>query len=268
MSGRPDDPGRDGSGRAVRRAWPAIALLAATVVAWELVCRALAVDPLVLPAPSRILGALWDARSAAAGHTLTTLGETVLGFSVSVVFAIGVAVAMDQVDWVRRAVYPLLVTSQTIPIVAIAPLFLLWFGIGLLPKVLVVILVTFFPVTVALLDGLAGAGREATELLASFGASRRQQLTKLRLPGALPSLFTGLRIAVTYAVVGAIFGEAVGAVDGLGIWIVVSKNLFRTDLVFAAILLTALLTLALWAIVGLVERLTIPWYRAARAATR
>jgi ABC-type nitrate/sulfonate/bicarbonate transport system permease component len=251
-----------------RRAGPALALLGVIVIAWELGGRWLALDPLVLPTPSRILGALWDARDAAAGHTLTTLGETVVGFSVSVAFAVAVALLMDQVGWIRRAVYPLLVTSQTIPIVAIAPLFLLWFGIGLLPKVLVVVLVTFFPVTVALLDGLAGASREATELLASFGASRRQQLLKLRLPGALPALFTGLRIAVTYAVVGAIFGEAVGAVDGLGIWIVLSKNLFRTDLVFAAILLTALLTLALWALVGLVERLTIPWYRAARLAGR
>ena len=122
---------------------------------------------------------------------------------------------------------------------AIAPLFVLWFGIGLLPKVLVVILVTFFPIAVALLDGLAATDRDATDLLESMGATRRQQLLKLRLPGALPYLFTGLRIAVTYAVIGAIFGEAVGAVDGLGIWIVLSKNLFRTDLVFAAILITA-----------------------------
>ncbi len=172
-----------GGGRVVRRTAPALGLLALLVLAWEIGCRWLAVDPLVLPAPSRILSALWDARAAAAGHTLTTLGETVIGFSISVVFAVAVALLMDQVGWVRRAVYPLLVTSQTIPIVAIAPLFLLWFGIGLLPKVLVVVLVTFFPVTVALLDGLAGASREATELLASFGASRRDQLLKLRLPG-------------------------------------------------------------------------------------
>jgi ABC-type nitrate/sulfonate/bicarbonate transport system permease component len=210
------------------------------------------------------VSALWDARDAAAGHTLTTLGETVLGFGVSVVFAVGVALAMDQVGWVRRAVYPLLVASQTVPIVAVAPLFVLWFGIGLLPKVLVVVLVTFFPIAVALLDGLAATNRDATDLFESIGASRRQELFKLRFPGALPQFFTGLRIAVTYAVIGAIFGEAVGAVDGLGIWIVLSKNLFRTDLVFAAILVTATLTLALWLLVGLAERLVIPWYREAR----
>jgi ABC-type nitrate/sulfonate/bicarbonate transport system permease component len=247
---------------------PALGLVAAIVVIWEVGCRILAVDPLTLPAPSRILGALWDARAVAAGHALTTLGETVIGFCLSVAFAVAAALAMDQLGWVRRAVYPLLIASQTIPIVAVAPLFVLWFGIGLLPKVLVVVLVTFFPMVVALLDGLAATPREATDLFESIGASRRQQLLKLRLPGALPQFFTGLRIAVTYAVIGAIFGEAVGAVDGLGIWIVLSKNLFRTDLVFAAILVTAALTLVLWLLVGLGERLVIPWHREARLARR
>ena len=253
---------------AAGRLAPAVGLVAAIVVGWEIACRVLTVDPLTLPAPSRIVSALWDARQAAAGHTLTTLGETAVGFGLSVGFAVTVALLMDQIVWVRRAVYPLLVASQTVPIVAVAPLFVLWFGIGLLPKVLVVILVTFFPIAVALLDGLASADRDATQLLESMGASRGQQLLKLRLPGALPSFFTGLRIAVTYAVIGAIFGEAVGAVDGLGIWIVLSKNLFRTDLVFGAILVTATLTLVLWLLVGLAERLTIPWYRAARLAGR
>jgi ABC-type nitrate/sulfonate/bicarbonate transport system permease component len=251
---------------AASRLGPAVGLVAVIVVAWELACRLLAIDPLTLPAPSRIVTALWDARDAAAGHTLTTLGETMVGFALSVAFAVAAALLMDQLAWVRRAVYPILVASQTLPIVAIAPLFVLWFGIGLLPKVLVVILVTFFPIAVALLDGLAATDRDATDLLESMGATRRQQLLKLRLPGALPYLFTGLRIAVTYAVIGAIFGEAVGAVDGLGIWIVLSKNLFRTDLVFAAILITATLTLVLWLLVGLAERLVIPWHREARRA--
>ena len=254
------------TGALAQRAGPALGLVAALVLGWELACRLLAVDPLTLPAPSRILAALWDARGVAAGHALTTLGETVVGFSVAVVFAVLAALAMDSLGWVRRAVYPLLVASQTVPIVAVAPLLVLWFGIGLLPKVVVVVLVTFFPIAVALLDGLAGADRDAIDLLDSMGASRRQQLLKLRLPGALPSFFTGLRISVTYAVIGAIFGEAVGAIDGLGIWIVLSKNLFRTDLVFAAILVTAALTLGLWLLVGVAERVVIPWHRAARQA--
>ncbi len=258
----------DGSSGLLARIGPALGLVAVLLVIWEVACRLLAVDPLTLPTPSRILRSLWDAREVAAGHALTTLGETVIGFGVSVVFAIAAALAMDQSGWVRRALYPILIASQTIPIVAVAPLFVLWFGIGLLPKAIVVVVVTFFPITVALLDGLAMASRDATDLLRSMGASRSQQLLKLRWPGALPSLFTGLRIAVTYAVVAAIFGEAVGAVDGLGIWIVLSKNLFRTDLVFGAILVTAVLTIGLWLLVGLAERLVIPWYREARLAGR
>jgi ABC-type nitrate/sulfonate/bicarbonate transport system permease component len=249
---------------ALRRLAPSLLVVGAIVLAWELLVRALAIDPIVLPAPSRILSALWDARGVAAGHALATLAETAVGFSVSVVFAILAALAMDSIGWVRRAVYPLLIASQTIPIVAVAPLLVIWFGLGLLPKILVVVLVTFFPVTVALLDGLAGTPRDATSLLQTMGASRSQVLFKLRLPGALPSFFTGLRIAVTYAVIGAIFGEQVGAVNGLGIWIILSKNLFRTDLVFGAILITAVLTLALWLLVGAAEQLTIPWYGEAR----
>ena len=196
---------------------------------------------------------------------LTAMQETIVGFGISVAFAVVTALVMDSVGWIRRALYPILVTSQTIPIVAVAPLLVIWFGpLGLLPKITVVVLVTFFPVTVALLDGLAGTDRDAMSLLQTMGASRSQILFKLRLPGALPAFFTGLRIAVTYAVIGAIFGEQVGAVNGLGIWMILSKNLFRTDLVFGAILITAVLTLSLWLLVGLAERLTIPWYRAAR----
>jgi ABC-type nitrate/sulfonate/bicarbonate transport system permease component len=248
----------------IRRGLPSLIVVTAILLGWEILVRVLAIDPIVLPAPSRILGALWDARGAAAGNALTTVVETGVGFSVSVLFAVLTALAMDSIGWVRRAIYPILVASQTIPIVAVAPLLVIWFGIGLSPKILVVVLVTFFPVTVALLDGLAGTERDATSLLQTMGASRYQILIKLRLPGALPSFFTGLRIAVTYAVIGAIFGEQVGAVDGLGIWMILSKNLFRTDLVFGAILVTAVLTLVLWLLVGVVERLTIPWYRAAR----
>jgi ABC-type nitrate/sulfonate/bicarbonate transport system permease component len=150
--------------------------------------------------------------------------------------------------------------------VAIAPLLVLWFGFGLAPKVLMVVLVTFFPITVALLDGFAAASAEATDLLRSMGASRRQVFRHLRWPAALPSLFTGLRIGATYAVIGAVFGEYVGAYEGLGIWMQLSQNAFRTDLVFAAVLLTALLSVALFAAVRLAERLAIPWYAASRRA--
>ena len=212
-----------------------------------------------------MLGALWDFREAAVGHLVPTLFEAIVGCSLSVVLAIAAAVALDRWEPVRRAVEPLLVTSQTIPIVAIAPLFVIWFGFGLLPKVLIVVLVTFFPVTIALLDGFGrveprGDGPDAFD--GRDGPQTRSASCAGRPP--CPALFTGLRISVVYAVIGAIFGEYVGATEGLGIWMKLSQNSFRTDLVFAAILLTAVVSVALYLAVGVVERAVVPWSPDAR----
>jgi ABC-type nitrate/sulfonate/bicarbonate transport system permease component len=250
----------------IARRWgPPLLLVATLVVAWEAYCRLAGVSPVVLPAPSRILEQLWSFRADALRHTLPTLAETATGLAMSVVVSVAAAVLMDRFETVRRALQPLLVASQTVPVVAIAPLLVLWFGFGLAPKILIVVLVTFFPVTVALLDGFAAASGEATDLLRSLGASRGQLFRKLRWPAALPSFFTGLRIAATYGVIGAVFGEYVGAYEGLGIWMQLSQNAFRTDLVFAAILLTAVLSVALFCSVVVIERLAIPWYGASRA---
>ena len=244
---------------------PPLALVALIVLAWEAYVRLAGLDPVTLPAPSRVLGALWEFRETAAGHLVPTIVETLIGGALSVMLAIGAAVALDRWAPIRRAVEPLLVTSQTIPIVAIAPLFVIWFGFGLLPKVLIVVLVTFFPVTIALLDGFGRVEPQAMELMRSMGASPRETFRKLRWPAALPSLFTGLRISVVYAVIGAIFGEYVGATQGLGIWMQLSQNSFRTDLVFGAILLTAIVSLALYAAVGVIERVVVPWSPGIRA---
>jgi ABC-type nitrate/sulfonate/bicarbonate transport system permease component len=251
----------------IARRWgPPLLFIAALLVAWEAYCRLAGVSPVVLPAPSRILEQLWSFRADAVRHTLPTLTETATGLAVSVVVSVAAAVVMDRFETVRRALQPLLVASQTVPVVAIAPLLVLWFGFGLAPKVLIVVLVTFFPVTIALLDGFAAASGEATDLLRSLGASRGQLFRKLRWPAALPSFFTGLRIAATYGVIGAVFGEYVGAYEGLGIWMQLSQNAFRTDLVFAAILLASVLSVALFGLVVVLERLVIPWYSASRPA--
>jgi len=243
----------------VREHLPTIALIGAILVLWEAYVRLAGIEPVVLPGPVRVVEQLWAFRADAVRHAIPTLIETVLGFSLAVVLAILAAAAMDRFPAARRAVEPLLVATQTIPVVALAPLFLLWFGFGLAPKVLVVILVTFFPIVVALLDGFRSAEPEASELLRSYGASDGQAFRKLRWPAALPAFFTGLRISVVYAVIGAVFGEYVGAREGLGIWMQLSQNSFRTDLVFAAIAVTSAMSLALYGLVGLVRRLVIPW---------
>ena len=245
---------------------PPVVLVSMLLAAWELVARTSGISPFVLPAPSQVVAALLDPRSDALGHSIPTIIETAVGFSVSIVGATLVAVALDRFDLARRAVEPLLVGSQTIPIIAIAPLIVVWFGFGLAPKVLIVVLVTFFPITIALLDGFASTSAEATELLRSFGASSGQTFRKVRWPSGLPGFFTGLRISATYAVIAAVIGEYVGATDGIGIWMQLSQRLFRVDLVFAAILVTAILSIALYGLVVAVESATIPWFRASRAA--
>ncbi len=186
----------------------------------------------------------------------------------SLVLAIAVAVAMDLVPALRRAIYPLLVGSQAVPILVVAPILVLWFGFGLLPKVVVIVLLTFFPIVVGLLDGFAGVPPEASDLLETYGASRRQALVALRWPAALPSFFTGLRIAVTYAVVGSVYAEYIGSFDGLGIWILTSSKAFRVDLVFGAVLIVVLISVAAFGAVVALERLLVPWAGQARRARR
>jgi ABC-type nitrate/sulfonate/bicarbonate transport system permease component len=243
---------------------PALVVPVALILVWELYTRLANVDPAVLPAPSRILAQLYDFRGTAWDNTQQTIIETVVGFSASIAVAVLFAVVMDQVMWLRRSLYPMLVASQTIPIIAIAPLMIIWFGFGLLPKALVIILVTFFPIVVALLDGFASTEQEAMNLLKTMGATKWQIFTHVRIPTALPHFFTGMRISATYAVVAAIFAEYVGAYNGLGIWMLTSKNAFRTDLVFGAILITAVLSVLLFVLVHVAARLTIPWYYASR----
>ena len=244
---------------------PPIALAAIVVLAWEGYVRLAGHRPDhaagTVARGRRVVGLPRRPRSGTSSRRWSRRSSAA---ALSVVLAIATAIALDRWEPVRRAVEPLLVTSQTIPIVAIAPLFVIWFGFGLLPKVLIVVLVTFFPVTIALLDGFGRVDPAAMDLMRSLGATARQTFRKLRWPAALPSLFTGLRISVVYAVIGAIFGEYVGATEGLGIWMKLSQNSFRTDLVFAAILLTALVSVALYLGVGVVERAVVPWSPDAR----
>jgi ABC-type nitrate/sulfonate/bicarbonate transport system permease component len=269
VTDRPRGAGREGAGWGVaRRYGPPVALVAGLLIVWEIYARSSGVSPFVLPSPSRILVSLWEFRGEAVRHAIPTIIETVVGFAISIASATLVAIVLDRVAWARRAVEPLLVGSQTVPIVAIAPLVVVWFGFGLLPKVLVVVLVTFFPITIALLAGFETTPANATELMRSFGASPGETFRKLRWPSGLPGFFTGLRISATYAVVAAVIGEYVGATEGLGIWMQLSQRSFRTDLVFAAILLTAALSVLLYAAVAGLERAAIPWFRASRDVGR
>ncbi|GAB7110666.1 ABC transporter permease [Streptomyces phaeofaciens JCM 4814] len=243
---------------------PPLLVVTAVLAVWQYCTRAAAVDPTVLPSPWRVLSQGWENRQDLWDATLPTLQETVAGFGMSFAAAWLVAVLLDFSTWARRGLYPLLVASQTIPVVAVAPLLIIWFGFGLFPKMLVVTLATFFPLTANLAAGFASADPEAMRLLRSLGAGRTRTFLMVRVPSAMPYFFAGLRVSVTYAVVGAVFAEYAGAENGLGIYMQAQKSAFRTDLVFAAVAVTAALSIALFAATYLVERLALPWNRTAR----
>lgn len=253
--------------RAARIAGPLL-VLALLVGAWWLYVELSGVGVDTLPSPERVVSAGWDDRHALWDNAWPTLWATLLGFSLSLVLGFALSAALDFSGLVRGAVLPVLVASQTLPLVALAPLVILWFGFGLLPKVLLVAFVTFFPITVGLVEGYAATDRDREALLRSMGASRARIFRSLRLPTALPFFFAGLRIAITYAVVGAIFAEYAGSEKGLGIYMQAAKNSFRTDLVLAAVLVSAVLTLVLFALTFLIERLTIPWAALERRGRR
>ena len=246
------------------RVVPALMAVGTLIACWEVYVHAAAVSPTVLPAPSRVAAQLVMQRDVLWPHVAHTLQATVLGFSLSLSAAFAFSILIDFVPAVRRALFPVFVISQTLPLVAIAPLVVLWFGFGLLPKILLVALVTFFPMLVALVDGYDATEPEVSALLASMGASRRTIFFTARLPSAMPYFFAGLRISITYAVVGAIFAEYSGARAGLGIYILNAKNNFRPDLVLAAVLVSACLTLCLVGGATLVQHLAMRWRRAGR----
>ncbi len=200
-------------------------------------------------------------------HIPQTLWETLAGLAIALVLGVLIAALMDFVPPLRWVLYPLLVASQTVPVFAIAILLILIFGFGSGPKIIVVVLFCFFPVALNTFSGLQSADPELLSLLRAMGATSRQAWLKVRLPAAMPSFFSGLRIAATYSVVGAIFGEYITAQRGLGMFLKRSYSSFRLDQAYLAIILTALLSLLLVLLVNLIERLALRWYYTTRRAS-
>ncbi len=252
-------------------AWRMVGRVAAPLLAlavllglWQAYVVLGQVNALILPAPSQVAqvtAADWPHLQPA---LLTTLQETAIGFGYALAFGLAAAALLDLIPLLRQALYPLFVASQSVPIVALAPLLQLWFGTDITAKVIVIVLICFFPITVAGLDGLRATDPELIRLFRGFGASRWRIFWDVRLPNALPALFSGVRIAITYSVIGAIFSEYIGADQGLGVYLRQKQAAFRVDLVIGAIGVTALASVALFLLVMLIERLVIPWFYAER----
>jgi ABC-type nitrate/sulfonate/bicarbonate transport system permease component len=248
--------------RRVVAVWgPPLLLFAALIAFWEAWTIVRHSPSYVLPSPGRVAGAFGDSAGVLPRHVLATLVETVDGLLVGAVAGAAIAALLAGVPLARRVLEPLLVTSQTIPMIVLAPLLVLWFGIGETPKVVVVALITFFPVAISTASGLAGADPDLVELVRSMGASPREVLRVVRVPAAFPSFFAGLRIAAAYAVAGAVIGEFVAGDRGLGVFINISKANFRVDRIFVAVVVVAVLSALLFAAVGVLARLASPWQR-------
>ncbi len=222
--------------------------------------RASASDAIV-PAPSDIATSLWEDRALLAEHGWVTLVEIVAGFAIAVACGMAFAIALHLSDTLRRTFYPLLVASQTIPIIAIAPVLVIWLGFGIGPKLFIVALICFFPITVATLDGLRSVDPAAIRMMRTLHAGRGAILRRLELPWALPRFFSGVRVAAAIAAIGAVLGELVGANEGLGYLITTAQGSYNTARVFAAVVVLSAIAIALFAFVSFLERTIAPWGR-------
>jgi ABC-type nitrate/sulfonate/bicarbonate transport system permease component len=265
MSAAASEAGRPGR---LRRALPPLALFVALLVAWEVAVTALAIPDYILPAPSRVWAAFIEVRALLPAHIATTLTEALGGLALAIGVAVPVAALVATFESARRAVLPLLVVSQNIPMIVLAPLLVVWFGFGITPKLLVVALIGFFPIAVSTTDGLLNADRELIELIRGMGASRGRVLGMVLIPSAVPSFFAGLKISATYAVLAAVIGEWVGASSGLGLFITRAQTAFRTDRVLVAVVVIALISVAMFMAMQLLARLAMPYRSASQEENR
>jgi NitT/TauT family transport system permease protein len=244
------------------KAWlPAAVGCVVVVATWWLVVIVFDVSSFVFPSPSDIVRSFADMHGLLMHHTWRTVAETVVGFGLAVLIALPAAMLLTAYQLVERAVLPLLVGANAIPKIAIAPLLVVWLGFGSLPKIVMVILIAFFPIVVAAMSGLSSTPVELVDLARSLSASRLQMFAKMRIPWALPQIFVGLKLAVALAVVGAVVGEFAGGDQGLGYLIVASGASGDTPLAFAAMVLLSVLSVLLFYLVAGLERLLLPWAR-------
>jgi putative hydroxymethylpyrimidine transport system permease protein len=237
------------------------ALLVLFVLAWQGVASLDSVDDLTLASPVETWDALRADWTLLWDNAWVTLVEVLLGLAIAVVAGVALAIGMHLIRPLRDAAYPLLVASQAIPIVVLAPIFVLAFDYGIGPKLAIVALICFFPITVNLLDGLRSVEPELIKLMRSFGASRLRTLRSVELPASLPFLFSGLKVAATVSVIGAVFGEWAGADEGLGRLVLLGNTQLQTPRVYAGIVILTLMAVALFALVALTERVACPWNR-------
>jgi NitT/TauT family transport system permease protein len=260
-----DRPGPGERARdAMSRSWRPVALLLACFAAWWGITAMRLVEPYLVPSPTTTLRVMTDKSAYISHHSWVTTYETLLGFAIAVVIGVFVAVIMVYSTAVEKTLYPILLFAQVVPKIAIAPLFVVWLGFGIAPKIVIAVLIAFFPVVISMVTGLKAVDPEMIQLSATMGAGPLQTFAKIRFPASLPHLFSGLKVAVTLAVTGAVVGEFVGANQGLGYVILQANGNLDTPMLFAGLLVMSLIGVVLFVLVELAEKLLLPWHASRR----
>lgn len=229
------------------------------VVGCEVIIRTLDIPGYILPAPTKVIKALYSQKEVLFSHSLVTLFEAMTGFTLSIILALIIGGVVYPFERVKKLLYPYLLISQTIPLIAIAPVILIWFGFGILPKIIIVILICTFPMLLSFLGGLEEVDREILDLFQVMGADKKYIFFKVILPSSLPNFFSGVKIAATYSIMGAVIGEWLGAKSGLGIYMTRAISSFKTDYLFAAIIVVVILSLLIFKGIEYIEKAAMPW---------
>ena len=240
---------------------PAAAALCLLILLWQFLYQSGAVPAYMLPSPIQVVKALFTDLPTILRHAVVTLQEAFYGLCIGVVLAFVMATLMDHFRILNKALYPIMIITQTIPTIAIAPLLVLWMGFYMAPKITLVVITTFFPITVGLLDGYKCVDKDSIDLMRAMGASKVQIFFHVKLPAALPQFFSGLKISASYAVVGAVISEWLGGFEGLGVYMTRVSKAYAFDKMFAVIIFIVIISLLLMFTVNLIKTISLPWLR-------
>lgn len=240
------------------RLYPTVTVII-IILLWQGIVVFKNIPQYILPTPVNIANTLIKDFNVIVAHTKITLYESFVGFALSIILSFILAILMDSFEIIKKSIYPILIISQTIPTIAIAPLFIIWFGFGTLPKIIVVIMVCFFPVIISLVDGFEKIDRDYINLFTTFKATKLQTFFHLKLPYAMVSLFSGLKIAATYMIMSAVVGEWLGGDKGIGVYMVRAKSAYALDKVFASIIVIVVVTVLVIYIIDFVGKKIIHW---------
>ncbi|WP_300386626.1 ABC transporter permease [Clostridium sp.] len=229
------------------------------IILWEVIVSIGGIEKYILPSPIDVGTTFIKELPIMLPHIVATLYEGIVGFLIAILISIIIAIIMDSVPIFKKALYPVLVISQTIPTIAIAPLFIIWFGFGYLPKIIIVVIMCFFPIVISIVDGLEGVDKELINHFKLMGASKLNIFLHLKLPFGMINFFSGIRIAATYSIMGAVIGEWLGGEKGLGVYMTRARSAYALDKMFAAIIVIVIISILIVFLVTFIEKLLTPW---------